>query len=237
MMNAAQLRDAASPVNPRALLDQILGPRLNQWDKPLTRDSEVPAQEVARAILAIYDDALARLKGKTGPRAVAALAQISTSRAPIAAAFELAKSLQAEVGFDGVLGRELQKRIVSTRVALAAALAVRELATRSTIDAALLECERCMADCRELDRDIAAINDRLSVRFLQWPNLLELRSAEATTQALEKQSAKNPKAAQVHAALALGLEAPAHVAALWIAYETQPDHELIKWRARAAAER
>jgi hypothetical protein len=190
---------------------------------------------MARAVVAIYDDALARLEGKTGPRADAARDQISAARAPIAAAFDLVKSLQADFG--GPIGLELQQRIVSTRAGLSAALAAKELATRATVDAALLEVERCLADARELDRDISSINDRLSVRFLQWPNLEELQSAESSTRDLEKQSAKNPKAAQVHAAIEQGIKAPAHVAALWIAYESQPDHPLTEWRWRGFAER
>jgi hypothetical protein len=239
MLNAIQLREAATPVNPRAHLSTILSARLNQWDQPLVRTaSEAPlprAIEIARELVRLFDGAERSLGDRSGARADAARKLISEAREPIADRIKLVDGLRAD--FSGPLGRELQARIVSTRAALASALAAKELATRATVDAALLEVERCLADCRELARNFEATNERLSVRLLQWPNLDELRSAQASTQALEKQSAKNPKAAAVHAAIAQGLEAPAHVAALFVAFESSPDHELVKWRWRAYAER
>lgn len=236
-MNTTQLREAASAVNARTHLSQILSPRLDQWDTPYKRHPEVvtPSYHAhATAIVALYDQALARLKGADA-RAASARDQISTAREPLAAALALVDSLRAD--FSGPLGVELQNRITATRANLAAAVAAKELATRSTIDAALLEVERCLADVREIERDLAAIYERLSPRTLQWPDLDALRTAEPATRELERQSAKNPKAAQVHAAIEQGLEAPADVAALFVAFETQPDHELLKWRWRAYAER
>jgi len=70
-----------------------------------------------------------------------------------------------------------------------------------------------------------------------WPKIEDLQSAEASTRALESVPGKRVRAADVHAAIDQGLKAPDHVAALWVAYEAQPDHELVKWRWRGYAER
>lgn len=242
MLNAIQLRELASPVSPFGHLSQTLRDRLHQWvsERPRPPGSDLLAHEMVSAVVAIYDDALAQLSGKTGERADAARAQISAARAPLAAGLELVDALQANFG--GVLAVELQKRITSTRAALASALAAKEVATRSTIDAAVLEVERCLADIRELDRDLGSIREGLIVPWKSpyralWPDIEDLRSAAQSTRALEQQRAKSPRAAEVHAAIEQGIKAPTHVAVLWIAYETKSDHELLVWRWRAFAER
>jgi hypothetical protein len=243
MLNAIQLREAATPVNPRAYLSTLISGRLCQWvgDCGDSRgpDTDKLAHPKVTAVVAIYDDALARLKGKTGERADAARAQISAARTPLASALDLVNSIQGD--FDGPLSRELEKRIATTRAALASALAAREVATRATIDAAVLECERCLADLRELDRDLASVYEKLSFPTLKplLPNFDEIAAAKQATASLEAVPAKRVRAADVHAAIEQGLKAPAHVAVLWIAYETKPvdSCELLQWRWRGFAER
>lgn len=243
-LNAA-LREAAAPVHTTQHLSAALRGRLCQWipdvfDSGVHRvDSDKLAHPKATAIVAIYDDALARLEGKTGSRADASRKQIRAARAPLAEALDLVNSIQGDFG--GPLGRTLQKRIASTRAGLASALAAKEVATRDTIDAAVLECERCLADIRELDRDLASIYEGLIVPWKRpgvlWPEIDDLCRAESSTLALQQLSPKRLRAAEVHTAIEMGLKAPAHEAMLWPAYETAPDHPLIQWRAQALAER
>lgn len=234
-------REASAPVNTRAHLGSIISSRLCQWvgDCGDSRgpDPDKLGHPRVTAVVAVFDDALSRLDGKTGARADAAREHIRAARAPLAAALELVNGLGA--GLDQPLALELQKRIASTRAGLAAALAAKELATRDKIEAALLEVEKSWADIRELDRDLTSVYERLSFPTLKplLPNLDELLSAKQTTAALEAVPVKRIRAADVHAAIEFAMNAAPNVALLCVAFETQPDHPLIKWRAQALAER
>jgi hypothetical protein len=236
---------ASEPVNAHSFLRDALRGRLPQWfhvpGAPgfAHPDSDKFAWPKVTAIVAIYDDALARLEKKTGARADTAREQLRAAREPLAAKLDLVNSIRADFG--GPLGLELQQRVSTTRLHLRQALAAKELANSSKIEAALLDVEKAWASIRELSRDLDSINERLIVPWktngLAWPDLAELESAERSTAALESVSAKQVRAAHVHAAIEQGIKAPAHVAALWIAYESNSDHELLKWRWRAYAER
>lgn len=195
-------------------------------------DEAKMAHPRATAAVAVFDVALARLKGKTGERAEAAREAITAARAPIAAALDLVNSIGADL--NGPIGVELQSRIQATRAALATALAAKEVAPRAQIRDVVIAIEEAWADIRELERDLDSVYERLIVPPL--PDLGGLQSAEVSTRALESLPAK-PSALQVHAAIQQGLEAPAHVAALFVAFETKPEHPCIQWRAQAVAER
>lgn len=238
-MQNQQLNQAAQPVNARVHLSDILRNRMAKWLGPVFNapgfvvpDPDKIAMPKVAAVLAIYDEALARLEGKTGTRADAARERITAARAPLAAGRDLVDSIGAD--FNGVLANELCRRIDSTRSNLGKAIAAKEVASRQTVEVALLEIERCLADIRELDREIASIYERLIVPPLP-DNLENLQLAEASTRALQQQ-VKNPSAAQVHAAIEEGLKASDHVAALWIAYEAA-ENDLVQWRWRGYAER
>lgn len=167
-------------VHPRTHLSRALTHRLQSWivvlNAPGRTDEDKLARPKATAAIAIYDDALCRLEAskKTGARADAAREQIRAARAPLAAAVELVDSIGYDFG--GVLGIDLQNRIAGARADLLAALAAKELATRSTVEAALLSIEQCWADVREIDRDLASIYERLIVPPLG--DIDALRSAE-----------------------------------------------------------
>jgi len=226
---------ASEPVDPLGYIRAELRLPLLRWlpERPRPPGSDELAYSSVSAVVALYDDALAKLKGKTGPRADAARTALAAARAPLVEKLALADALR--IDFSGPLGLDLQKRIVATRANLRKAFAAREVATRDTIEEALLEIERCYADSRELARDLDAIKEKLSVP--SPPNIEVLLSAETTTRDLESVSAKQVRAAHVHAAIEIGLKAPAHLAALWIAYERDSEHSLLAWRWRAYAER
>jgi len=230
----------AKPVHAVAHLSTAFRNRLCKWIPDvfgaysgLYPDEGCFAHPKAAAVVAIYDDALARLEGKTGARADAAREHIVKAHAPIAAALELVNSLQGDFG--GPLGVELQSRINSTRAALVATITAKETATREGVQNALLAIEQAWADIRELDRDLASIYERLIVPPL--PNLDELRNAETLTREIESLPGTRPSAVQVHGAIEQGLKADPAIARMFVAFETKPDHELVKWRARGLAER
>jgi len=232
-LHAAHMNSLCEPVNARAELSRLLRARLCAWlgfvhDAP---GFSVPDRDrwfypKAAAALAVYDDALAKLEGKTCPRAASAREMLTAARAPLAAGRDLADSLGPNL--DQSLALELGERMTAARAALRAAIVAKETATRPTVGSALLEIEKCFCDLKAVDLDVDSINERLILPPL--PSIEELESAAANTRALE--SVKRPKAADVHAAIEQGVKAPAHVGALWIAYETQPDNELVKWRWR-----
>ena len=244
LQHKALEQSATEPVNPRAHIATALG-RLTSWlnvpgrpgfSKP---DDDKYAHPKVTAVVAIYDRALALLDKKKGPRADAAREQLAAAREPLARKLDLANALGAD--FDGPLGCELQRRIATTRLRLRQALAAKELANSSKIEAALLEEAKAWADIRELARDLESINEQLIVPWrtngLAWPDLAELEDAERSTATLSSVPTKQVRAAHVHAAIEQGMKAPAHVAAIFVAFESDPEHPLIKWRAQALAER
>jgi len=234
------LPEEAKPVETLHHLSRVIVTRLARWIPDVVGavgfhypDDDKFAYPKAGAVVEVYDDALARLKGKTGERAKAARERVRTDRAPIAAALDLINSLRGDLS--GPLGVELRTRIASTRAALASALAEKEVAPRAKIRDAVIAIEEAWADIRELDRDLASLYERLIVPPL--PDIDELRGAERLTVKLESSPAERVRAVDVHAAIEQGINAPAHMAVLFIAYETKPDHPLVQWRAQALAER
>lgn len=238
MTSAFILPDEAKPTNSRYDLSQALASRLSMWLPGVlngyTIDDGTHAHPRVTALVSIYDDALARLKGKTGARAETAREQISASRAPLVEQLVLVNGLGA--GFDGPLSLEFRSRIDSTRAALAKVLYDIHLATRATVAELLVEKERCLADCRELERDLAAVSDGI-IAPRPLPNPDEFSKAKQMTAALEAVPAKRVRATDVHGAIEQGMNTPPGVAALFVAYETKPDHPLVVWRAQALAER
>lgn len=202
----------------------------------LIRDRLVPWTDGARgravAALALLDDAIARLKG-SGDRATHTRGVLKSRRETIARAAAVYDSIGED--FSGALAGELIARMTATRAALVAARAVRNLATRETVAEALIEIEKCLADIRQLDRDVIDVLSQLAVPSM--PDAHDFARAEQATAALESASAKQLRAVDVHGAIGQALETPGSIADLFIIYETKPDHPLIKWRAQALAER
>jgi len=232
----------AKPVNSHVELARLIQHRLSAWLPGVYQATWSPDHDKflhprVSALVAVYDAALARLEGKTGTRAEAARKLLTDARAPFAAQLQVVDGLGA--GLDRPLALEYRARIDSTRAALAKVLHAIHAAKRADIAALVVEREGSLADCRELERDLAALYESImrSHTPAQLDELLAAAaSAEVSTQALEALPAK-PRAVDVAAAITQGLEAPAHVAALFVAYETKPDHPAIKWRTQALAER
>jgi hypothetical protein len=185
----------------------------------------------AQASLDLLDDALARLAKKTGDRANAARADLTDQRKAIADAITMFESIGADLS--GPVARDLIERTSRVRASLAAAHRAKELATRETVEAAILEIERCLADDRALARDVRATLAALAGPTL--PDAADFKDAKGNTEDLQRLPGKNPPASLVARAIEAGIDAPSRVRDLWIVFESNPQHELIQWRWRGAS--
>ncbi|HEX3853603.1 MAG TPA: hypothetical protein VHW01_21710 [Polyangiaceae bacterium] len=187
----------------------------------------------ALAALEFLDSALELLGAKTGDRAETTRAALTDQRKMIADAIAHIESLGALL--DGPLAKSLVDRIAAGRVAIEAAGVAKDHATRATVEASLLEIEKCQADARELDRDVAATKSKLW-QLPTLPDAQAFKDAQLATAAIECNPGKRPTARAVHRAIDQGIIASPEQARLWIIFETSADHELLKWRWRAVAE-
>ncbi|HYQ00001.1 MAG TPA: hypothetical protein VER96_15100 [Polyangiaceae bacterium] len=185
----------------------------------------------AQAGLELIDDALARLAKKTGDRANAARAELTQQRKEISDAIAVFESIGADL--TGPLARTLIERAARVRGALAAAQRAKDLATRETVESALLEIEKCLADDRALARDVQATLAALAGPTL--PDAADFKDAKGNTEDLQRLPGKNPPASLVARAIQAGIDAPSRVRDLWIIFESNPQHELIQWRWRGAS--
>lgn len=193
----------------------------------------VPGQRFAKArsleALELIDDALNRLGARTGLREADCRESLKAQRARIAEALAAFDALGSKL--DAPKALELIERSGAVRQALDAAYRAKELATRETVETTSLELERCLVDSRQLDRDIAAA--LASIAIPEFPRAADFDKARRDTIDTEAMPAKRPTARQVHRAIEAGMSASPAVSRLWIIYETQPDHECVKWRWRA----
>lgn len=218
--------------NPQAELSSRLRGRLSRW---VPAWGAAPRAEYdlpkAQAIIAEIDRAFALLeKKKASARVDSARCYLADLRAPVAGVIALVESLGAD--FDGPLGIELTSRLRSTRLAYRAAMAAREVATRGNIKEAMLEVEASLADLRQLDRDIDSVNAGL-IRLV-LPESSAFLEAKNQTRALER--AHRVTVHDIKTAIDQGLAAPPLSAALFVAFESEPAHELVAWRTRAIEE-
>ena len=210
---------------------------LGRWvHVPQTVLAGKPADQyfMPRALAAVeqLDGALVKLSERTGTREDAAREWLTSQRKTIADALAAFESIGADLG--GPLARDLVSRITAIRAALASAYAAKACATRETVETALLEIEKCLADDRTLARDIAAAAASLALPSL--PDAKSFHDAAGNTADLERLPAKRPSARQMHRVLDNAFNTSPAVALLHVIYETQPEHELVKLRARAIAE-
>jgi hypothetical protein len=237
-----RLREPQIP-SPHETLKTILVEALGRWDRtPVTSQSYSagrPAHTYARArsvaAITLLGEALAALGDRAGDRAAAVRVELTAQRAVIAAAVEHYDSL---ADLTGPLAQDLITRIAAVRAASTAAWTAKEHATRDTVEAALLEIEKVAAEARQLDRDIAQALAGLQVPELPSEN--DFRDAKLNSEDLERQPGKRPRAELVARAIDAGTNTPLSVARLFVAYESpgaEQTHELVKWRARALAER
>ena len=190
------------------------------------------AKDRAVASLELLDSALAKLGTRTGPREDAARQSLTAQRDRIAASLAHFESVKGDLS--GPLAVQLSERIAASRAAVAAAYAAKEHATRANVESAILEIEKCLAESREIDRDLDAAKAALFPP--EFPNVAEFETARSETEALERMPAKRPSARAMHHVLEAAFRAVPAVSRLFVVYETTPDHELVKLRAKAIAE-
>jgi hypothetical protein len=221
---------APSPVD---YLKQAIKFNHSRWIQvpygPKLPDHQVGAARAADAI-ACLDDALERLGAR---RRGDTFEYLTSKRTEIASAFAAFESVGAN--FDGPAFVALVARIAEGR---AEGVAV-ESAHESAKTARELVAARALADdfeiaSRALDADIAALVEAL--KFPEIPSPDWFREARLSTLDLEAKAGKRPSCRAVADAIESGFRTEPAIARLWICYETQPEHELLKFRARALAE-
>ena len=222
--------------SPRNWLEMQFNERLGAWMRVRqTQMSGRPDHEFfkprAVAALEMLDNALELLGARTGNRAESTRTELLAQRHAIASAVNHFDSLGADLR--GSRAIDLEQRITASRAALAAAYAARENAKRETVESALLEIEKELAESRQLDRELATAVASLALPAL--PSAADFEKARTATRDLESQPGKRPSARAVHAAISAGMTADPNVSRLWVVYESAAEHELVKWRARAAA--
>lgn len=236
--NYRRAREPQIP-SPRTWLEMVLNEHLGRWDRvPQTMMSGRPYHEFfkpkAEASLQLIDGALERLGAKAGDRAESTRAWLTERRNSIAGALDHFTSLGALL--DGPYAVDLISRISASRAALAKAYADKECASRATVEAAILEIERCLCDSREIDRDVAEAKTAL-LSLPELPAAADFAKAEGETLAVEELPKARPYARQMFQVLQAAFSTPATISRLHVVYETPGlDHALVQLRARAIVE-
>jgi hypothetical protein len=194
------------------------GPRemlRDSWRFALT--SWAKRYEDVRAAIATCDAALSKLGKKTGDRADAARSELTATRARLTDALDAFASVGAEL--DGPAALDLIAKITTARAENAAA----ELAMRSAEEPADVRACRDAIDLasargRKVDRELAALSQRLA--FPKLPPVADIERAQSDTAQLVEFAGRSTQPARaMHLALDQGLAVSPAVAKWLVCFE------------------
>jgi len=184
--------------------------------------------ELLRDSLALLDESLILLSDKTGERAIAARATITTERESLQADLDLFESLGANL--EGPRALEILRRIAEVRAARKSAELAVELAPPEGVAECIVDFERAKAAGRMLCREVVDLGRALKASSKRaLPSRASFDAAREHSQELANLPARKPKATHLQLALAMGEKAGPE-ALFWPCFETTP-HILFDLRA------
>jgi hypothetical protein len=231
------------PQTPEQQMARAFERPIEKWIGPI-RYSNVPGQErdvgefKLREALTRVERELETLGSRKGARADSARSHLSalrdSLRAPLVVFESLGVSREKSAGtvgnltFRGPVALEHMRKQTKAREAVSAAEAVFEAADPDDVKSARDALDRAEAMQRKANRELSGLVD--ACRFPALPDLRAFDTAESLTSQLANLVTRGKPATALHMALDQGAGASPEVAAAFIVYEPESDHDAWKLR-------